>query len=106
MAKTLVERFLEQYNTADIILPIHQRIMGKTTADIDHMINEPEGNTSDEIIKNVADEAADALNKKAQQDASILQNADQIITQVVYDKMTQPENEKFQKAMIDAALSK
>lgn len=104
----LVDQFFEKvYDMSNTTLPISGRTMGKTTSYIDDRIKEPHGNTSDEIIQNIADDASEILSQKAAttDDQRLIDNADQIITQVVYDKMTHPSNAKFQKAIIDTALS-
>lgn len=90
------------YNLAnDTYVPINQRIMGATTAKIDRQIEEPRGNTADEILKNVRDDAAEMVARADIPDSSKAQ----VITQVVYDKMSNPHNDNFQAAILDKVIS-
>lgn len=103
----LVEQFFEKViDMTGTKLPLTGRSMCRTTSIIDNNITEPIGDTADEIIKNVAEQATDAVEKRAieQDDERISDNAAQIVLQVVYDKMTAPRNAEFQQAIIDAAL--
>lgn len=96
------ELFEAVYNLAnDTYVPINQRTMGATTAKIDRQIGEPRGNSADEILKNVRDEAADLVARADIPDSSKAQ----VITQVVYDKMTNPHNDNFQAAILDKVIS-
>ena len=96
------ELFEAVYNLAnDTYVPINQRTMGATTAKIDRQIEEPRGNTADEILKNVRDEAADLVARADIPDSSKAQ----VVTQVVYDKMTEPYNDKFQAAILDKVIT-
>ena len=90
------------YNLAnDTYVPINQRTMGATTAKIDKQIEEPRGSSADEILKNVRDEAADLVARANIPDSSKAQ----VVTQVVYDKMTEPYNDKFQAAILDKVIT-
>ena len=90
------------YNLAnDTYVPINQRTMGATTAKIDKQIEEPRGSSADEILKNVRDEAADLVARANIPDSSKAQ----VVTQVVYDKMTEPRNDNFQAAILDKVVS-
>lgn len=96
------ELFEAVYNLAnDTYVPINQRTMGATTAKIDKQIEEPIGNSADEILKNVRDEAADLVARADIPDSSKAQ----VITQVVYDKMSNPHNDNFQAAILDKVVS-
>ena len=96
------ELFEAVYNLAnDTYVPINQRTMGATTAKIDRQIEEPRGDTADEILKNVRDDAAEIVARADIPDSSKAQ----VITQVVYDKMTEPRNDKFQAAILDKVVS-
>ena len=96
------ELFEAVYNLAnDTYVPINQRTMGATTAKIDKQIEEPRGNSADEIVKNVRDEAADLVARADIPDSSKAQ----VITQVVYDKMSNPHNDNFQAAILDKVIS-
>lgn len=96
------ELFEAVYNLAnDTYVPINQRTMGATTAKIDKQIEEPRGNSADEILKNVRDEAADLVARANIPDSSKAQ----VVTQVVYDKMTEPYNDKFQAAILDKVIT-
>ena len=96
------ELFEAVYNLAnDTYVPINQRTMGATTAKIDRQIGEPRGNSADEILKNVRDEAADLVARADIPDSSKAQ----VITQVVYDKMSNPHNDNFQAAILDKVIS-
>lgn len=96
------ELFEAVYNLAnDTYVPINQRTMGATTAKIDRQIEEPRGKTADEILKNVRDEAADLVARADIPDSSKAQ----VVTQVVYDKMTEPYNDKFQAAILDKVIT-
>lgn len=96
------ELFEAVYNLAnDTYVPINQRTMGATTAKIDKQIEEPRGSSADEILKNVRDEAADLVARANIPDSSKAQ----VVTQVVYDKMTEPYNDKFQAAILDKVVS-
>lgn len=96
------ELFEAVYNLAnDTYVPINQRTMGATTAKIDKQIGEPRGNSADEILKNVRDEAADLVARADIPDSSKAQ----VITQVVYDKMSNPHNDNFQAAILDKVVS-
>lgn len=96
------ELFEAVYNLAnDTYVPINQRTMGATTAKIDRQIGEPRGNSADEILKNVRDEAADLVARADIPDSSKAQ----VITQVVYDKMANPHNDNFQAAILDKVIS-
>ena len=90
------------YNLAnDTYVPINQRTMGATTAKIDRQIEEPRGNTADEILKNVRDDAAEMVARADIPDSSKAQ----VVTQVVYDKMTEPYNDMFQAAILDKVIT-
>lgn len=96
------ELFEAVYNLAnDTYVPINHRTMGATTAKIDKQIEEPRGDSADEILKNVRDEAADLVARADIPDSSKAQ----VITQVVYDKMTEPYNDKFQAAILDKVIT-
>lgn len=96
------ELFEAVYNLAnDTYVPINQRTMGATTAKIDRQIEEPRGNTADEILKNVRDDAAEMVARADIPDSSKAQ----VVTQVVYDKMTEPYNDKFQAAILDKVIT-
>lgn len=96
------ELFEAVYNLAnDTYVPINQRTMGATTAKIDKQIEEPRGSSADEILKNVRDEAADLVARADIPDSSKAQ----VITQVVYDKMSNPHNDNFQAAILDKVIS-
>ena len=96
------ELFEAVYNLAnDTYVPINQRTMGATTAKIDKQIEEPRGSSADEILKNVRDEAADLVARANIPDSSKAQ----VVTQVVYDKMTEPRNDNFQAAILDKVVS-
>lgn len=96
------ELFEAVYNLSnDTYVPINQRTMGATTAKIDRQIEEPRGNTADEILKNVRDDAAEMLARADIPDSSKAQ----VVTQVVYDKMTEPRNDKFQAAILDKVIN-
>lgn len=96
------ELFEAVYNLAnDTYVPVNHRTMGATTAKIDRRIEEPRGNTADEILKNVRDEAADLVARADIPDSSKAQ----VITQVVYDKMSNPHNDNFQAAILDKVIS-
>ena len=96
------ELFESVYNLAnDTYVPINQRTMGATTAKIDRQIEEPRGNTADEILKNVRDDAAEMVARADIPDSSKAQ----VVTQVVYDKMTEPYNDKFQAAILDKIIT-
>ena len=96
------ELFEAVYNLAnDTYVPINQRTMGATTAKIDRQIEEPRGDTADEILKNVRDDAAEMVASADIPDSS----KSQVITQVVYDKMTEPRNSNFQAAILDKVVS-
>lgn len=96
------ELFEAVYNLAnDTYVPINQRTMGATTAKIDKQIEEPRGSSADEILKNVRDEAADLVARADIPDSSKAQ----VVTQVVYDKMTEPYNDKFQAAILDKVIT-
>ena len=96
------ELFEAVYNLAnDTYVPINQRTMGATTAKIDKQIEEPRGSSADEILKNVRDEAADLVARANIPDSSKAQ----VVTQVVYDKMTEPYNDKFQAAILDKVIT-
>lgn len=96
------ELFEAVYNLAnDTYVPTNQRTMGATTAKIDRQIEEPRGNTADEILKNVRDDAAEMVARADIPDSSKAQ----VVTQVVYDKMTEPYNDKFQAAILDKVIT-
>ena len=96
------ELFETVYNLAnDTYVPINQRTMGATTAKIDRQIEEPRGDTADEILKNVRDDAAEMVARADIPDSSKAQ----VVTQVVYDKMTEPYNDKFQAAILDKVIT-
>ena len=96
------ELFEAVYNLAnDTYVPINQRTMGATTAKIDRQIEEPRGDTADEILKNVRDDAAEIVARADIPDSSKAQ----VITQVIYDKMTEPRNDRFQAAILDKVVS-
>lgn len=96
------ELFEAVYNLAnDTYVPINQRTMGATTAKIDKRIEEPRGNTADEILKNVRDDAAEMVARADIPDSSKAQ----VVTQVIYDKMANPRNDKFQAAILDTVIS-
>lgn len=96
------ELFEAVYNLAnDTYVPINQRTMGATTAKIDKQIEEPRGDSADEILKNVRDEAADLVARADIPDSSKAQ----VVTQVVYDKMSNPHNDNFQVAILDKVVS-
>ena len=96
------ELFEAVYNLAnDTYVPINQRTMGATTAKIDRQIEEPRGDTADEILKNVRDDAAEIVARADIPDSSKAQ----VVTQVVYDKMTEPYNDKFQAAILDKVIT-
>ena len=96
------ELFEAVYNLAnDTYVPINQRTMGATTAKIDKRIEEPRGDTADEILKNVRDDAAEMVARADIPDSSKAQ----VVTQVVYDKMANPRNDKFQAAILDTVIS-
>lgn len=96
------ELFEAVYNLAnDTYVPINQRSMGATTAKIDRQIDEPRGDTADEILKNVRDDAADLVARADIPESSKAQ----VVTQVVYDKMTEPRNDKFQAAILDKVIT-
>lgn len=96
------ELFETVYNLAnDTYVPINHRTMGATTAKIDRQIEEPRGSTADEILKNVRDDAAEMVARADIPDSSKAQ----VITQVVYDKMTEPRNDKFQAAILDKVIN-
>ena len=96
------ELFEAVYNLAnDTYVPINQRTMGATTAKIDRQIEEPRGDTADEILKNVRDDAAEMA---ARADIPDFSKA-QVVTQVVYDKMTEPRNDRFQAAILDKVIT-
>lgn len=96
------ELFEAVYNLAnDTYVPINQRTMGATTAKIDRHIEEPRGNTADEILKNVRDDAAEMVARADIPDSSKAQ----VVTQVVYDKMTEPRNDRFQAAILDKVIT-
>ena len=96
------ELFEAVYNLAnDTYIPINQRTMGVTTAKIDRQIEEPRGDTVDEILKNVRDDAAEMVARADIPDSSKAQ----VVTQVVYDKMTEPRNDRFQAAILDKVVS-
>ena len=75
--------------------------MGATTAKIDRRIEEPRGDTADEILKNVRDDAAEIVARADMPDSSKAQ----VVTQVVYDKMAEPRNSNFQAAILDKVVS-
>lgn len=96
------ELFEAVYNLAnDTYVPINQRTMGATTAKIDRRIEEPRGDTADEILKNVRDDAAELVARADIPDSSKAQ----VVTQVIYDKMANPYNDKFQAAILDTVIS-
>lgn len=96
------ELFEAVYNLAnDTYVPINQRTMGATTAKIDRQIEEPRGDTADEILKNVRDDAAEMVARADIPDSSKAQ----VVTQVVYNKMTEPYNDKFQAAILDKVIT-
>ena len=96
------ELFEAVYNLAnDTYVPINQRTMGATTAKIDKRIEEPRGNTADEILKNVRDDAAEMVARADIPDSSKAQ----VVTQVIYDKMANPRNDKFQAAILDKVIT-
>lgn len=96
------ELFEAVYNLAnDTYVPISHRTMGATTAKIDRRIEEPRGGTADEILKNVRDDAAEMVASADIPDSS----KSQVITQVVYDKMTEPRNSNFQAAILDKVIT-
>ena len=96
------ELFEAVYNLAnDTYVPINQRTMGASTAKIDRQIEEPRGDTADEILKNVRDDAAEMVARADIPDSSKAQ----VVTQVVYDKMTEPYNDKFQAAILDKVIT-
>lgn len=96
------ELFEAVYNLANsTYVPINQRTMGATTAKIDRQIEEPRGDTADEILKNVRDDAADLVARADIPDSSKAQ----VVTQVIYDKMAEPRNDKFQAAILDKVIS-
>ena len=96
------ELFEAVYNLAnDTYVPINQRTMGATTAKIDKRIEEPRGDTADEILKNVRDDAAEMVARADIPDSSKAQ----VVTQVIYDKMANPRNDKFQAAILDTVIS-
>ena len=96
------ELFEAVYNLAnDTYVPINQRTMGATTAKIDRQIEEPRGDTADEILKNVRDDAAEIVARADMPDSSKAQ----VVTQVVYDKMTEPHNDRFQAAILDKVIT-
>lgn len=96
------ELFEAVYNLANsTYVPINQRTMGATTAKIDRRIEEPRGDTADEILKNVRDDAAELVARADIPDSSKAQ----VVTQVIYDKMANPRNDKFQAAILDTVIS-
>ena len=96
------ELFEAVYNLANsTYVPINQRTMGATTAKIGRQIEEPRGDTADEILKNVRDDAADLVARADIPDSSKAQ----VVTQVIYDKMAEPRNDKFQAAILDKVIS-
>ncbi len=98
------ELFEAIYNLSNgTYLPIGGSTMGKTTAKVNDQIKEPVGSSADEIIQNVADEAAQIL--AGNDDPRIADYKDQIVTQVVHNKLANPHEGNFQTAIIDSALA-
>jgi hypothetical protein len=95
------ELFEAVYNLANgTYTPTEGRTMGATTAKIDRQINEPKGDTADEILKNVRDEAAELVARADIPDSS----KPQVVTQVLFDKINRSGNEKFQAAILDTVV--
>lgn len=98
MKAELFERIYSLSN--DTQLPITGSTMGKTTAKINDRIEEPQGSSADEILRNVADEARAMV-----ADADIPENTKpQVVTQVLYKKIADPSEANFQAAILDTVL--
>lgn len=95
------ELFEAVYNLANgTYTPTEGRTMGATTAKIDRQINEPKGDTADEILKNVRDEAAELVARADIPDSS----KPQVVTQVLFDKISGSNSSKFQAAILDTVV--
>ena len=95
------ELFEAVYNLANgTYTPTEGRTMGATTAKIDRQINEPKGYTADEILKNVRDEAAELVARADIPDSS----KPQVVTQVLFDKISGSNSGKFQAAILDTVV--
>lgn len=95
------ELFEAIYNLSNgSYLPISGSTMGKTTAKIADKIKEPSGSSADEILSNVAEKA-----KEMVKDADIPEETKpQVVTQVVYNKMANPSEANFQKAILNTVI--
>lgn len=95
------ELFEAVYNLANgTYTPTEGRTMGATTAKIDRQIDEPKGDTADEILKNVRDEAAELVARADIPDSS----KPQVVTQVLFDKISGSNSSKFQAAILDTVV--
>lgn len=98
MKAELFERIYDLSNSTE--MPVIGRTMGKTSACVAAKVREPHGSTADEILGNVAKDANEiASNMGVDEDVK-----SQIVTNVLYDKMTKPENSDYQKAILDTVL--
>lgn len=95
------ELFEAIYNFANnTYMPTKGRDMGVSTAKVNSQIKDPKGGSADEILNNVRDEASYLVDKLDVPN----EKKPQIVTQVVYDKMTSPSESKFQAAILDKVL--
>ncbi len=98
MKAELFERIYNLSNSTE--MPIRCRTMGKTSAKVCAAVGEPRGSSADEILGNIAKDANEIASG-----IGVDENIkSQVVTNVVYDKMTKPENSDYQKAILDTVL--